>query len=718
MAYATWNSSDKGANITLSGGNLVAQHTAAATNHFARATLGKARGTWYWEITIGAATAAETLGVANATVATTALLGATAHSLAYRRDGAIRYNATTLSTVATYTTGDVIGVAMDCTTRSVAFYKNGVLVYTVASASVPNGALYPVAGSTTSSTGTFTANFGASAWVHTPPVGHVAMETSAGNVWWNPADKGSAITLRSDNREATNFGGAESDNVRLTIGKTSGKWYWEVIPGPTSDERIGIANGSQVIDATLGAHVLGESANSIAYRPTGLIRYNGVTLHTGATYTNGDVIGFALDKDANDLKIYKNNVLQYTVASANMPTGTIYPAVGSQSGAGNLFANFDSADWVYSAPVGYSELVDLLNFTMTGDLPMKAGLESTISGNNMITALGATVGVSATTEFTAALLHTMDAGAKVGISATINFTAATAYNITDDGMPNGGAVVGGAAIIQEAIQYVPTGGAVVGGSALVQDNIPIFTSGGAVVAGAAPVAFVSNTTPSGGVVVAGASPIIYRSQIVPVGGVVVAGDPRIVFRESYFLPTGGVVVGGDANVAFLRSGVVATPENPNGYPYEGLAVNLETFAPSRYVGMPATSITQFKGKTFMTNAAGIYEYGADTDAGVEIDASIQWPTTDYGVSRDKYMEAAYFGLRTTGAMRLKVIVDAAAPIYTLVQPTSTKMKGTRARLGWGLKGRYWGMRLDNIAGGDFELESAEFNPVAGQRHGA
>lgn len=43
---------------------------------------------------------------------------------------------------------------------------------------------------------------------------------------WNPADKSADITLSLGNLKATQTT-SSWDSVRSTIGKTSGKWYWE-----------------------------------------------------------------------------------------------------------------------------------------------------------------------------------------------------------------------------------------------------------------------------------------------------------------------------------------------------------------------------------------------------------------------------------------------------------------------------------------------------------
>jgi hypothetical protein len=168
----------------------------------------------------------------------------------------------------------------------------------------------------------------------------------------------------------------------------------------------------------------------------------------------------------------------------------------------------------------------------------------------------------------------------------------------------------------------------------------------------------------------------------------------------------------------IPSYLVSTTENPYGDPFPGWSVNMETNAPSRYMDLPANSITRFKGRSFVSNAGGIYELGADNDAGQPIRASVEFATTDFGNGYEKRMEKAYIGVRTTGKMKLKVMVKGKEPQYYVLMQSLDTVKGTRVPIGKGLVGRYWGSRLDNVDGADFELESIEFNPVRGQRHGA
>lgn len=46
---------------------------------------------------------------------------------------------------------------------------------------------------------------------------------------WNPADKGGGVILLNGNRSVSlSTTPTDGGSVRSTIGKSSGKWYWEV----------------------------------------------------------------------------------------------------------------------------------------------------------------------------------------------------------------------------------------------------------------------------------------------------------------------------------------------------------------------------------------------------------------------------------------------------------------------------------------------------------
>lgn len=286
-------------------------------------------------------------------------------------------------------------------------------------------------------------------------------------------------------------------------------------------------------------------------------------------------------------------------------------------------------------------------------------------------------------------------------------------------VPVGGMLLGGTAEVTTSSALItPTGGMVFGGSAVVQENIPFIVSGGMRWNGAVDPITAYAPPASGGVVFGGTVTPVTKYVPVPEGGIVFNGTSPVTFRESIFFPSGGFAIGGSATAYMVDSNTVVTPENPYGDPFPGWMVNVENNAASRYLGLPANSITQFGGKTYVANAAGVYEITGDADAGQPIKSSVEFPTTDFQDSHEKRMEVAYVGIKTIGRMKLKLMVNGYAPLYFFLMPSSDKHKGTRIPIGKGMVGRYWGARIDNVKGCDFSIDSAEFKPVAGQRHGA
>lgn len=167
---------------------------------------------------------------------------------------------------------------------------------------------------------------------------------------WDPANKGVNTTLSNGNLTASNST-AGADTTFAAIGKTSGKWYFEVTVSSSSALALGVANGSQTT-----SQYPGQTANAIGYGYNGLIYYNGGTPHTYSTYTSGDVIGIAYDAGAGTVTFYKNGVSQGSPTATL--TGTIYPVVGSLGSASyTVTANFGASPFIYTPPSGYQGLI-------------------------------------------------------------------------------------------------------------------------------------------------------------------------------------------------------------------------------------------------------------------------------------------------------------------------------------------------------------------------
>ena len=354
--YATWNPSDKtGTQAVLSNGNLT--FTATTSFELARATMGKTSGKWYWEVTVATSTDA-TVGVANTSQSITGdqWVGISANSWSWAQFNGFMYTNNAAGVYASsMNNGDVIGLALDMDSKTISYYQNGVFRGFQIGLT---GTVHPAIGNYTGSGINATANFGSAPFKHSVPPGYYpgidnepsispAAQTCA---TWNPADKNAQVTLSAGNlTQVNNLGNIA---VRATIGKTTGKWYWEVTRGQngTGETSVGIGTAS----ATL-ANWLGFDVNSVGYDSTigSLYKSNAVVASgLGAYNTAGDTIGIALNQDAGTVAFYRNGVLVNTYTHGL--SGAVFPMVGAVVSSQNEIANFGQYPFKYAVPVGFN----------------------------------------------------------------------------------------------------------------------------------------------------------------------------------------------------------------------------------------------------------------------------------------------------------------------------------------------------------------------------
>jgi len=193
---------------------------------------------------------------------------------------------------------------------------------------------------------------------------------------WDQANTGVGYTLSNNSLTVTGVG-ANTGGTRGNIGKSSGKWYWEVSVDPGRDRTsvIGIAKSTFSMTAANGCFGCNPS-NTAPWRglapasTTQVVGWPGTT----ATSTNlagttlstkganfGDTYGLALDIDAQTLTIYytpaggsclNHSILQFAAIGA----GTWYPAVSTAGRDWIVTANFGIQAFKCPAPTGYQLL--------------------------------------------------------------------------------------------------------------------------------------------------------------------------------------------------------------------------------------------------------------------------------------------------------------------------------------------------------------------------
>ena len=131
---------------------------------------------------------------------------------------------------------------------------------------------------------------------------------------WNNLTQGSS-TLSDGNLKSATFWTSDLSGYASTFMVESGKWYWEVrIDGASTYPYIGITSQEQMgYGNDYSAN--GGAFYNIAWRPDGTSVSSGSSLGTItkeniSTFTDDDIISFALDIDARKLWVAKNNTWQ------------------------------------------------------------------------------------------------------------------------------------------------------------------------------------------------------------------------------------------------------------------------------------------------------------------------------------------------------------------------------------------------------------------------
>ena len=165
--YAVLNPLKKPSTSTISDANLTVTWAVAGGEQPASFALSS--GKWYWEQTQSGTTAAPGIILETATPSASSISQGYHY---YGNNGQFYTGTSGVAYGATFTTGDIIGVALDLDTNQITFYKNN----------VSQGAKSIVAGSYTpdfaaAGAQTINANFGQRPFSYTPPSGFKALNT-------------------------------------------------------------------------------------------------------------------------------------------------------------------------------------------------------------------------------------------------------------------------------------------------------------------------------------------------------------------------------------------------------------------------------------------------------------------------------------------------------------------------------------------------------------
>ena len=161
-----WNPADKAAGVVLTGGNLTAT---CGTAESVRSTFGASAGKYYWELTYPSGVTGIMAGVATSASNIDNWPGYDAEAWAAESStGDVYSNSTVTASSSVGAPTTTLSVLLDATAKTLKFWADGVdFGVTV---TLTGSQFYAVVGYL----GTITANFGATAFNHTPPAGYEA----------------------------------------------------------------------------------------------------------------------------------------------------------------------------------------------------------------------------------------------------------------------------------------------------------------------------------------------------------------------------------------------------------------------------------------------------------------------------------------------------------------------------------------------------------------
>jgi len=222
------------------------------------------------------------------------------------------------------------GVSVPVSITGGTYSKNGG-AYTSAAGTAVNGDTFAVqvtSSASNNANSNVVLTVGATSDTYTVSTPVVLTTTSA----WNSADRSGTTISGADSLTITGTGGSFGTytGARGTVSKSSGKrWIeWLCSVGNTgSNEGVGVAKAAATLSAQLGI----ADTNAAIYYNKGFLAYNGQPATGLATYQGTtDIVGMVIDIDNGQVTIFKNGVLQATLAVPALQGQALFPAFSTE----------------------------------------------------------------------------------------------------------------------------------------------------------------------------------------------------------------------------------------------------------------------------------------------------------------------------------------------------------------------------------------------------
>jgi hypothetical protein len=359
--YCTLNPLDNGG-LTLVEGNLGFSLVSAGNWRTARGTFFFPSGKWYWEVTANTYVSGGVpwgFGVADATASLTTDIGSNAGGWVYESNGNKKNNNSSVSYGSSWSTGAIIGVALDLDNGTLVFYRNGVSQGT-AYTGLAGKSLSPIVGLYPGETsGTAYVNFGQKPFKFPPPAGFqpLALANTPRPTIVRP-DQFMGVTTY------TGTGAARSINTGF---KPDFVWLKSRSSGSYSHNLYDAVRGATKI-------LYSDSTSSENTDANGLTAFNSDGFSLGSTAATNEssttYVAWAWKAGGNSNTFNINDVGYATASAAGLTAGTITPtgaSVNTKSGFSIVKWNGSGSSGTLSHGLGNTPGLILLKGTSSGE---------------------------------------------------------------------------------------------------------------------------------------------------------------------------------------------------------------------------------------------------------------------------------------------------------------------------------------------------------------
>lgn len=131
-------------------------------------------------------------------------------------------------------------------------------------------------------------------------------------------------------------------------------------------------------------------------------------------------------------------------------------------------------------------------------------------------------------------------------------------------------------------------------------------------------------------------------------------------------------------------------------------------AVTQHTDLPFNSVAVFGGQVVAGSDSGLFVMGGQDDNGTDIDAYVLTPVTDLGSTGNKAVRHGFLNLELNGDLTVTAIADGENErSATASTEEVTDLQGQRVVFGRDVNGRNIQLKVENVGGSDFNLDSVE-----------